>query len=55
MDHSRHSFLTAHCIGDAHKIQKVRATQTSQFQGSIVTSLPVPNEARLDNLLLFSD
>ena len=55
MDHSRQSVLSAHCIGDTHKKQKERTAQTGQIQGSLFTTLPVPNEARLDNLILISD
>ena len=55
MDHSGQSVLSAHCIGVTHKKQKERTTQTGQIQGSLFTTLPVPNEARLDNLILFSD
>ena len=55
MDHSRQSVLSAHCIGDTHKKQKERAAQAGQIQGSLSPTLPVPNEARLDNLILISD
>ena len=55
MDHSRQSVLSAHCLGDTHKKQKERTAQTGQIQGSLFTTLPVPNEARLDNLILISD
>ena len=55
MNHSPQSVLSAHCIGDTHKKQKERAAQTDQIQGSFFTTLPVPNVARLDNLLLISD
>ena len=37
MDHSRQSVLSAHCIGDTHKKQKERATQTGQIRGSLFT------------------
>ena len=49
MDHSRQSVLSAHCIGDTHKKQKERAAQTGQIQASLFNTLPVPNEARLDD------
>ena len=55
MDHSRQSVLSAHCLGDTHKKQKERTAQTGQIQSSLFTTLPVPNEARLDNLILISD
>ena len=55
MDHSGQSVLSAHCIGDTHKKQKEREAQTSQIQGLLFTTLSVPNEARLDNLVLISD
>ena len=40
---------------DTHKKQKERAAETSQIQVSLFTTLQVPNEARLDNLMLISD
>ena len=49
MDHSRQSVLNAHCIGDTHEKQKEQAVQTGQIKGSLFTTLPVPNEARLDD------
>ena len=55
MDHSRQTVLRAHCLGDTHNKQKERTAQTGQIQGSLFTTLPVPNEARLDNLILISD
>ena len=55
MDYSQQSVLSAHCIGDTHKKQKERAAQTGQIQGSIFNTLPIPKEARLDNLIIISD
>ena len=52
MDHSRQSVLSAHSINDTHKKQKERAAKAGQIQGSIFSTLTVPNEARLDHLLL---
>ena len=54
-DHSQQSVLSAHCIIDTHKKQKQRAAQTGKIPGSLFTTLPNPNEARLDNLILISD
>ena len=55
MDHSRQSVLSSHSIGDTPRKEKEREAQTGQIQGSLFTTLPVPNEARLDNLLIISD
>ena len=47
MDHSRQSVLNAHLRSDTHKKHKSTAMEKKQVQGTLFTTLPVPNVARL--------
>ena len=54
MDHSRQSVLNAHLQSDTHKKHKSTSMEKKQVQGTLFTTLLVPNEARLDNITLIT-
>ena len=54
-DHSRQSDLNAHLQSDTPKKHKSTPMEKKQVQGTLFTTFPVPNEARLDNLTLITD